>query len=74
MSVAVGFRAKTGRAIAVALADGAQPKFVSRQEISLVDPRMPETAQPYHEVMELPWDEAERKASRFERAIAEPPR
>lgn len=55
--VAVGLRAKTGRAIAVVLAkDGNVPKFVWRGEVSLVDPSM--TIGPYHTVMDLPWNEA----------------
>ena len=29
-----------------------------RREISLVDPAVPATGQPYHEVMELPWAES----------------
>jgi hypothetical protein len=58
-AVAVGFRARTGRAIAVALAGPASaPELLWRRETALVDPAMPETAQPYHEVMQLPWDEA----------------
>ncbi len=66
----IGFRAKTGRAIAVALAAPSDhPSFVLRQQLSLVDPRVPETAQPYHEVMELPWTEATLVAERFVSAI-----
>ncbi|HEV2722778.1 MAG TPA: hypothetical protein VG323_22325, partial [Thermoanaerobaculia bacterium] len=53
----LGFRAKTGRAIAVALDDDGE--FLFRREVSLVDPRLPATAQPYHVVMELPWAEAQ---------------
>jgi len=56
---ALGLRAKTGRAIAVVLAgDADAPSFVWRGSLSLVDPTMPATAGPYHEVMELPWNEA----------------
>jgi len=59
MTVALGFRAKTGRAICVALAEPARaPEFVWRGDVSLVDPKAPETGQPHHEVMELPWEEA----------------
>ncbi|HVR40786.1 MAG TPA: hypothetical protein VMU84_16970 [Thermoanaerobaculia bacterium] len=59
---AIGLRAKTGRAIAVVLREsdrGAQ--FVWRGEVSLVDPKVPATAEPYHEVMELPWSDATRE-------------
>ena len=54
---AVGFRTRTGRAVAVVLSrgDGA-PAFVWRQEVSLVDPSL--EIGPYHTVMELPWSEA----------------
>ena len=56
---AVGLRAKTGRAIAVVLSGSRQdPRFVWRGEVSLVDPANPATGEPYHEVMELPWNEA----------------
>jgi hypothetical protein len=59
MLAAIGFRAKTGRAIAVVLSGDAEaPQFVWRGEVSLVDPAIPATAQPYHEVMELPWNES----------------
>jgi hypothetical protein len=55
----IGFRAKTGKAIAVALAEGAKaPQYLWRREIVLYDPEMPATGQPYHEVMELPWPRA----------------
>jgi hypothetical protein len=68
--VALGFRAKTGRAIAVVLSeDDRAPAFEWRGEISLVDPRVPETAQPYHEVMEMPWAESMRAVAPFVAAI-----
>ena len=55
----IGFRAKTGKAIAVALAEDARsPRHLWRREIVLYDPEMPATGQPYHEVMELPWPRA----------------
>jgi hypothetical protein len=66
----IGFRAKTGRAIAVVLSGStARPLLVWRDELSLVDPKLPETGQPYHEVMELPWPQAIDVATRFEAAI-----
>ena len=58
--VAVGFRAKTGRAIGVALAGPEDaPELLWRGETSLVDPTLPETAEPYHHVMDLPWDKGQ---------------
>jgi hypothetical protein len=57
MDAAIGFRAKTGRAIAVVIsAEAGAPRFVWRGEVTLADPNA--EVGPYHEVMELPWDEA----------------
>lgn len=71
-SVSVGLRAKTARAIAVVL--GGQidsPYVLTRVELKLADPAFPETSQPYHEVLDLPWAKAQmavRKiASRIEK-------
>lgn len=52
----LGLRAKTGRAIAVVLSS--KGEFLARREISLVDPKVSGTGQPYHVVMEMPWAEA----------------
>ena len=57
---AIGFRAKTARAIVVVLGDALNsPELLLRKEIALSDPAMPATLQPYHDVMELPWPEAQ---------------
>jgi hypothetical protein len=56
MPALLGLRAKTGRAIAVVLSS--KGEFLARREISLVDPEVADTAQPYHVVMEMPWSEA----------------
>jgi hypothetical protein len=71
-SVSIGLRAKTGRAIAVVLGGGVDaPHVLKRVEIRLHDPASPATFQPYHEVLDLPWDKAQvavRKiASKIER-------
>ena len=59
--VAIGLRAKTGRAIVVVIGGSADcPTVLAKCEISLVDPKIPETAQPYHVVMDLPWQQSER--------------
>jgi hypothetical protein len=51
---AIGLRVKTGRAIAVLLAgSAAEPRIVSRREIALADPALPETRFPYHAALEL---------------------
>ncbi len=66
----IGLKAKTGRAIAVLLSGPADaPQLVSRSELILTDPRTPATFQPYHEVMDLPWDESQKKVKPFVRTI-----
>jgi len=56
---AIGLRAKTGRAIGVAVAGSdSAPAFVARRELTLFDPAVPDSGQPYHAVMELPWEKA----------------
>jgi len=68
--VAIGFRARTGRAICVVLGGPPDaPIVITKTEIKLVDPKIPATAQPYHVVMELPWEESQRKVQKFARAI-----
>jgi len=69
-TVSIGFRAKTGRAIAIALArDKSGPVFAARWNVSLYDPRVPATGQPHHEVMELPWKDAQVAVRKFESRI-----
>ena len=63
MNGALGFRSKTGRAIAVVLtSDRGAPSFVWRGEVALCDD--PEVG-PYHRVMELPWPEAQAAVREF---------
>ena len=58
--VAIGLRAKTARAIAVVLGGSIDsPVVVTKTEIKLADPKIRATAQPYHEVMDLPWEESQ---------------
>jgi hypothetical protein len=67
---AIGLKAKTGRAIAVVLRGPADsPQLVKRTELVLTDPNVPATFQPYHEVMDLPWNESQVKVKPFIRAI-----
>src|SRR5258708_21205669 len=72
--VAIGLRAKTARAIAVVLGGASDaPLVLKKFEMKLADPKVPATAQPYHEVMDLPWEESEkavRKSARPIEAIA----
>ena len=58
--VAIGLRAKTARAIAVVLGGSIDsPVVVTKSEFKLADPKVPATAQPYHEVMDLSWEESQ---------------
>ena len=68
--VSIGLRAKTGRAIAVVLGGTSDaPVVQTKLEIKLADPKLPATAQPYHEVMELPWEESQRAVRKSAAAI-----
>lgn len=59
-SVSIGLRAKTGRAIAVVLGGRLDsPQVLKRVELKLADPAFPETSQPYHEVLDQPWEKAQ---------------
>ena len=70
IQAAIGLKAKTGRAIAVVLSDPTDaPQLIKRTELILTDPRVPATFQPYHEVMDLPWSESEKRVVPFIRAI-----
>jgi hypothetical protein len=65
-SVAIGLRAKTGRAIAVILGGRLDaPHALKRIELKIADPAFPATIQPYHEVMDLPWDKAQSAARKI---------
>lgn len=58
-TASIGLRAKTGRAIAVVLSGPPDsPRVLKRGELTLTDPAVPATFQPYHEVMDLPWEQA----------------
>ena len=66
----IGFRAKTARAIAVAVVGrSSAPTYLARWEITLHDALIPETAQPHHQVMELPWSDAVARVRRTEMQI-----
>ncbi len=68
--VAIGLRAKTARAIAVVLGGPSDAPFVLKKfELALADPQMPATGQPYHEVMDLPWAEAQKAVRKSAQAI-----
>lgn len=68
--VAIGLRAKTARAIVVVLGGPPDsPSILLKGEISLTDPKLLATAQPYHQVMDLPWDESERAVRKYVTSI-----
>jgi hypothetical protein len=68
--VTIGLRARTGRAIAVVLGGSFDsPRVVTKLEIRLVDPKIPSTSQPYHEVMDLPWEESQQAVRKSAAAI-----
>jgi hypothetical protein len=68
--VSIGLRAKTARAIAVVLGGTIDaPVVLAKLEIKLSDPKIPATAQPYHEVMDLPWEESQRAVRKSAGAI-----
>ncbi len=68
--VSIGLRAKTARAIAVVLGGPSDAPFVLKKfELALADPQMPATGQPYHEVMDLPWAEAQKAVRKSAQAI-----
>ncbi len=67
---ALGLRVKTGRAIAVVLAgDPAQPEIRLRRELSLVDPEVPASRQPYHAALGLAPGEAKPVVERAAEAV-----
>jgi len=68
----LGLRAKTARAVVVALAGSARaPEPVTKGEILLATPGNAVLFQPYHRVMDLPWHRAVAAAASAEREIAE---
>lgn len=68
--VCIGLRAKTARAIAVVLGGSSDsPRILTKLEIRLDDPKIPATGQPYHEVMDLPWEESQKAVRKSAAAI-----
>jgi len=63
-------RAKTARAIVVVLGGPPEsPAVLLKGEITLIDPMLPATAQPYHQVMDLTWEQSERAVRRYATSI-----
>lgn len=67
ISSTIGLRAKTARAIAVILSGTADaPVAVRRTELVFATSQTPATYQPYHEVMDLPWQRAQLRVQKAE--------
>lgn len=63
---AIGFRVKSGWAMAVLLASsGGGLRVVDRRRVQLADPNVPDSAQPYHVALELPKAAAARALERL---------
>jgi hypothetical protein len=68
-TASIGFRAKTGRAVAVALIrDNPSPTYLARWNVSLWHADLPEIG-PYHTVLELSWAEAQKAVRPVEKRI-----
>jgi hypothetical protein len=74
MRIALGFRAHSGWAAMVAVAGTlSAPRVLERRRITIADPHLPGSKQPYHAAAELPFSQAEislRKALESSRAMA----
>jgi len=68
--VSIGLRAKTARAIVVVLGGPSYaPLVLNKFEMAVADQKIAATAQPYHEVMDLPWEESQQAVRKYARAI-----
>jgi molybdopterin-biosynthesis enzyme MoeA-like protein len=70
VQVAIGFRVKSGRAIAVVLAGPPDsPQVLARREIKLCDPDVPDSIQPYHAALEMPGPKATKAIERLVKIV-----
>ena len=68
--VAIGFRVKSGRAIAVVLAGPpGSPTVLARREIKLCDPALADSIQPYHATLEMPGQKASKVIERLVKVV-----
>lgn len=66
----IGIRARTARAVAVVVSGTAQaPEVVGREDLVLALAGEPALFQPYHLVMDLPWDRAVATVGESERTL-----
>jgi hypothetical protein len=69
-TVSIGLKARTGKAIVVVMGGSTvSPRVLKRTELIVTDPGMPATSQPFHEVMDMPWNEATEVVKPFTAAI-----
>jgi hypothetical protein len=70
-SAALGFRVKSGWAMAVLLAGPSNaPKLVRCQAVLLSDPKIPQSKQPHHAALNLPEKEGKEVAEKLCRVVA----
>lgn len=68
--VAIGFRVKSGRAIAIVLAGPPEsPQVLARREIKLCDPAEPDSMQPYHAALEMTGPKAAKEIERLVKIV-----
>jgi hypothetical protein len=69
-SAAIGFRVKSGWAMAVLIAGPASsPRVVDRRRIELADPAIPDSIQPFHAALDLPKAVAAKTVGRLIKAV-----
>lgn len=69
---ALGFRVKSGWAMAVLLCGSSrEPRFVKCREALLSDPQIPQSKQPHHAGLELPAREGARVTEKLRRVVSE---
>ena len=67
---ALGFRVKSGWAMAVLVAGpGSAPKVIDRRRVELANPTIPESAQPFHAGLDLPKASGAKVVARLAKAV-----
>ena len=67
---AVGFRVKSGWAVAVLLTAGTEsPVLLDVRRVELSDPGIPDSMQPFHAALELPKDKGPKEAARLVKVV-----
>jgi hypothetical protein len=70
--VGLGFRVKSGWAMAVLLAGPSNaPKLIQCRAVLLSDPKIPQSKQPHHAALELPEEEAKSVTKKLRQVVAE---